>query len=76
MENPFQGGYVSPPSLPLPRSIICAICVVYVCVDYDTGNLMKRRWWEKKESFNDAIYRRKREQPASGSSEWWKMLGY
>lgn len=75
MENPFQGGYVSPPSLPLPRSIICAICVVYV--DYDTGNLMKRRrWWEKKESFNDAIYRRKREQPASGSSEWWKMLGY
>lgn len=73
MENPFQGGYVSPPS-PSSRSIICAICIVYV--DYDTGNLMKRRWWEKKESFNDAIYRRKREQPASGSSEWWKMLGY
>lgn len=73
MENPFQGGYVSPPS-PSSRSIICAICIVYV--DYDTGNLMKRGWWEKKESFNDAIYRRKREQPASGSSEWWKMLGY
>lgn len=74
MENPFQGGYVSPPS-PSSRSIICAICIVYV--DYDTGNLMKRRrWWEKKESFNDAIYRRKREQPASGSSKWWKMLGY